>query len=355
MLSASHRFFLSPPLFGIDKVQELPPPPWTNELAAELKFPYEVLEAALSDVKADSLHFYFTKRAFYLPEYGQHVVPILIQEERCKVPVYSRHVRATIRNLETKPFLGFNLHRRMGRLEALQSFEYTRDWFLHAMSAVAMNRSHRGWPTPVRKEPFTITLPLGYHSQVEIPQKSMAERKLDISFAGNIKHPVPVTSYRYWLSTSKFLTRTQLYQELEYLKETGRWNIYLQESHASQFAGAAEVNQTYSELMMDTRICVSPRGSIAETFRSYEGLRAGCLVVGNRVPKSSFLASAPILVVDHWKELESILDQYARDTDFLEEARSRSLDFWNTHLTPWRLARMVSAQLNRAGETLLNP
>src|ERR1700730_3043026 len=109
MSSMSHSFFLDSSFTGAS-VRELPPPPWQPGIPNDFRFVYDVLTYALPLVKAEHLHFVFTKEAYYLPEYGRHVVPILLLEERCKVPVYSRHVRATIRNMQSKPYLGFRPH-----------------------------------------------------------------------------------------------------------------------------------------------------------------------------------------------------------------------------------------------------
>jgi hypothetical protein len=341
MSLTSHSFFWASS-FTDASVRELPPPPWQPSIPYELRFAYDVLTNALPLVKEEHLHFFFTKEAYFLPEYGRHVVPVLLQEERCKVPVYSRHVRATIRNLQSKPYLGFRPHWPMGKLEAVLTFEYARDCYTHAMSRWALTRAHDKWPAEVREEPATINIPLGYHSQVDLPIVPMIERGTDLFFAGEIKHPVPPTSYKYWVSTSKFVAREQLWDTLVTLKAKGTWNIDL---------GATET-LSYSDRMMSTRICVSPRGTMSETFRSFEGLRAGCLVIGNRVSKESLLYDAPIIIVDRWSELESLLMKYARNINLLEEAQAKSLNFWNKFLTPETIAKVVAEKLNLAGDTL---
>ena len=279
MSLSSHRFFAATHVGEVVTVEELPPPPWQSSIKAELRYIYDVLEHALPIVKAEGLHFYFTNEAYMLPEYGSHVVSVLYHEERCKVPVYSRHVRATIRYNQSKPFLGFRLHRRMGRLEAVLFLEYIRDWYLHIRSRIALDRPHPEWPKPVRKEPVVIMLPFGYHSQDELPIRPMAERTVDTFFAGEVKHAVSKTSYRYWLSTSKFLARAQVYKELRKLVETKKWKIELSTIGSTERKQLTSLYDSYSEKMMNSRICTAARGSVAETFRAFEGIRAGCLVV----------------------------------------------------------------------------
>jgi len=334
-------------------VQELPSPRWDRSVPAELRFPYQVLELALPDTEPESLHFHFTKDAYELPEYGRHVVAVLVQEERCKVPVYGRHVLATVRNCLARPFIGFRPHARMGRLEGVLLFEYARDWFTHLRSQRAQARTRAAWGPPIRPTALVVQLPLGYHSQDELPQVHMKDRPLDVFFAGQVSHEIaPRRDYRRWLSTSKFIAREQLWRALSRLQTEGRWNIDLGMIAATQSLTHAPIFGAYSDKMMHARVCVAPRGSIAETFRAYEGARAGCLVVANTLPHDRIFADSPILQIDHWRELEGILIKYARDMDLLEEARAASLRWWETKMAEKIWAAEVAQKLNSAAATV---
>ena len=354
----AHRFFIDPSYSGGRSLTEVNGPPWSSAVAAgdalppEFRYIYDILEHALPAVRSRSLRFYFTKEAYFLPEYGPDVVAVLSQEERTKVPVYGRYVRAVIRNLLSEPALDFRLHRHMGRLEGVLAFEYVRNWYTHLRSRMAQAHPPPYLRHPVREEPAVIRIPLGYHGQVEVPQVTMAERAFDTFFAGQVRHELPAGSYLRFTSTSKFEARAQIWKVLEELDREGRWKLDLGRISATD-SGHAEYD-SYSTKMMQSRICVSPRGTFAECFRTYEGLRAGCLVVTNRQEPDPFLyPGAPVLMVDHWGELRSILERYARDYDLLEEFRARGLAWWNDHLRPEVIARTVAARLNEAGDTLL--
>ena len=322
----SHRFFRQHASIANGGLEELAPPPWTPAIPTELRYSYDVLEAALPDVQTEGLRFYFTKDAYHLAAYGRDVVGVLLQEERCKVPVYGRHVRAVLRNLHSRPFLGFRPHLGFTRLEAVLTFEYVRDTVTSARARYALEHPPAYPQEPVRREPRTIHLPLGYHSQVELPQVPMAERAFDTFFQGQVTEEIPAGSYKRWTSTSKIEARKQIWAELRKLKKDPRWMLDLGDVAAG----------------------------FADAFRSFEGLRAGCLVVANPLPRDEFLyPQAPLLIVDHWRELSGILERYARDFDTLEEWRARSLSWWRNHLRPEVVGRMVAQQLNEAGATLL--
>ncbi len=347
----SHRFFTDHTFTGGAGLRELPPPPWTPALLPEFRYTYDVLEHALPAVEAEGLRFYLTKEAYALPEYGRDVVGVLLQEERCKTPVYGRHVRAVIRNLHSRPFLGWRPHLGFTKLEAVLTFEYLRDSYTSWKSRRALDGPHADWPAPVRREPRTIRLPLGYHSQVELPQVSMRDRALDTFFVGQVSEPLPTGSYKRYTSTSKIEARQQIWAVLRELDQKKKWRMDLGDIAAGQ---AQSTGPSYSEKMMQSRICLAPRGSMADTYRAFEGLRAGCLVVANPLPRDGFFyPGAPMILVDHWKEIGGILDRYARNWDALEEFRARGLAWWDAHLRPEVLGASVARDLNEAGRTLL--
>ncbi len=340
-------------------LREIAPPPWTNALPAEFRYPYDVLEQALPEVEAQGLRFYFTKEAYFLPEYGRDVVAVLLQEERCKTPVYGRQVRAVLRNLHSRPFLGYRPRAAITggftRLEAVLTFEFLRDCYTSRRSRYALQHPPAYLPQPVRTSPQVIHLPLGYHSQQELPQIPMAERSLDTFFVGQVSEFIPPGSYRRYLSSSKIQARKQIWAVLQQLQKENRWKMDLGDLAADQNASAGAAFSSYSEKMMQSRICVAPRGSMADTFRSFEGLRAGCLVVANPLPKDDFLyPHAPLLIVDHWREVRGILERYARNVDALEEWRARSLAWWRDHLRPEVLGASIARQLNTASRSLLS-
>jgi hypothetical protein len=343
---ASHRFFSTSEYTGESGVKELPPPPWQKSIHAELRYPYDVLEQALPLVNARGLHFYFTKNAYRLPEYGEHVVSMLLQEERCKVPVYGRYIRATIRNLMSKPFLGWRPHLPLTSVEAVLTFEYTRDWFTHLKSRWARAHPPTDWPSPIRKEPLTLRIPLGYHSQVEVPYIPIKDRALDMFFAGEVRHAVSKKSYKYWTSTSKFEVRGQLFRELHKLKD--EWRIDMGAIASVDKNSKAQAFNSYSEKMMNTRICLAPRGSLPDTYRHFEGMRAGCMIVSNPVPVEPYLYGAPMLIIDHWSELRGILAKYGRNDDFLQEMGDKANHWWKTRLTPEIMGRYIAGELNQS-------
>jgi hypothetical protein len=340
MAVSRHRYFAAWPHSDAELV-EIVGARWDSSLRGDWRFPLAVLAEASRTIEADELHFYFTKDPNRLPEYGPHVVAVLLLEERCKIPWYARDVRAVIRNTRSVPFLAFKP--RLNRLNLVLAFEYARDWAIHWRSRWQLPTHRPDWPPIVHSVPRVCTIPLGYHSQEELPQIAMRDRTLDCFFAGDLSTGAGPTSYRYWVSTSKAQARKQLWRVLLRLKKDPEWQIDLgsvtNDTSVQQF-------DSYSEKMMRSRICLAPRGTMAETYRLYEGLRAGCLVITNRLPDEPYLRGAPVIQVDHWKELPGVLRRYARDLDALEDRRNASLAWWENHCSEFVIGPQVARFLN---------
>ena len=347
-MQSNHRFFITWPDTSAPTL-ELSAPVWTADLVPEVRYPLAVLAEAAQSIKTTGLHFYLTKDPDRLPEYGPHVVAVVLEEERCKIPAYARHVRAVIRNMQTVPFAGFRLHAHMGRLEAVEFFEFIRDWAIHLRSRMRMRRFNADGVAQVSRGPHIFTIPLGYHSQKELPIVPMGERTLDSFFSGDVRSHYRRNDYRYWTSTSKVEARRQLWKALDTLQAIdtqNEWKIQRNETSGAHGGAGAAGYGSYSERMQQSRICIAPRGSVAETFRLFEGLRSGCLVMTNRLPAMPFLTGAPLIIVDNWRDLPKLLRRYARDLPALEQHSQASRRWWDEHCSEAVIGRQVATFLN---------
>ena len=86
--------------------------------------------------------------------------------------------------------------------------------------------------------------------------------------------------------------------------------------------------RTYSQRMMDSKICLAPRGSVVDTWRFFEGVRSGCLVITEPLPDEYYYKDAPVIQIDRWSELETVIQPFLDDDDALEVCRLRTLTYW---------------------------
>jgi hypothetical protein len=101
--------------------------------------------------------------------------------------------------------------------------------------------------------------------------------------------------------------------------------------------------------MMSSRICLAPRGTSVETFRLFEGLRCGCVVACDPLPRRWFYTGGPFVEVTRWSELERALAPLLDDPAALARAQAASLAWWNERCSEAAVGRFLAERLNACG------
>ena len=98
--------------------------------------------------------------------------------------------------------------------------------------------------------------------------------------------------------------------------------------------------------MMDTRIALCPRGTSFETFRTFEALRAGCVVVAEALPRRWFYDGAPLVTIGDWRDLGGVLAELLSDREALERRHQASQAWWRDRCSEDALGAYLSDCLN---------
>lgn len=197
----------------------------------------------------------------------------------------------------------------------------------------------------------TLPIPLGYARQVALPVKPLAQRSNLLWFAGSLHNAQTrgMALYPRLANLPKLRARQQMVAVLQKLQaERPDWPISLQINQTYQ-AGQAGADRAYAERLMDTRICVVPRGTTPETHRFFEAMRAGCVVVAQNLPDFWFYRSAPAIRLKQWSELEQVVETLLATPGSLEERHRASRRWWEEVAGPRPLADSIAAILQ--GET----
>ena len=104
--------------------------------------------------------------------------------------------------------------------------------------------------------------------------------------------------------------------------------------------------EVYSRGLMDARICLAPRGTSAETFRILEGLRCGCVVVCESLPRRWFYTGAPLVRLRRWRDLPRRLAPLLDDPAALADHHRRSLAWWQARCSEAAIGRYMASCLN---------
>jgi hypothetical protein len=193
------------------------------------------------------------------------------------------------------------------------------------------------------------TTPLMNSSMV----KTTHEKRINIFFSGclNANRIGLYTYFRFGkeIQSESFLLSRVLSRILrQFGKKDLSWSFadsYIQFTDGFQ-RGLPQ--SSYAEKICDSRIVICPYGFISpETIRHYEALQSGCTVITKRWPFNDFLAKAPMVVVDSWQELETIIPGLLSNPDVLAENQRKALEWWESFGSPEGFASYVAERILR--------
>jgi hypothetical protein len=112
----------------------------------------------------------------------------------------------------------------------------------------------------------------------------------------------------------------------------------------------------YTEIMADTRIALAPRGSSVETYRFFEAMRQGCVVICDRLPPHWFYLGCPAVQIDDWGNLEAEVKALSADPERLKDLHRRSLAWWDEKLSERAIAHAIARCLEApSGQGMTTP
>lgn len=298
------------------------------------------------------LTIYMTWKTDELPSYGQDVVAVVVGDEWGQYPLYTNRVRAVFKMmgndfpLEASPF------RSPPYLTAVTAVKYLRTQLHRFPNVVQAWQDQKQGPDWNGGEPVpTFDVPIGYVNQEDLPLKPFSERRYDLYFSGSVSNAsFPWYSPQYWLRTPKDVARSGLVRAMRRIQETRpdlEVCIDLKDAYVPNDAeeNNASVEGSYSEMMMNTRICPVPRGTRLETGRLYEALRCGCVIVSEPLPDRWFCADLPSLTVHDWSELPELVDALIEHPARLQELHEASLEWWERKCSEEAVGRYMADQL----------
>ncbi|BAZ17040.1 hypothetical protein NIES4071_89180 [Calothrix sp. NIES-4071] len=324
--------------------------------AAYLARAFQVME---KDLRISGLTFYMTfEQLDELPTYGQNVVVVIAGDEWYRIPRYIHRVGAVFKCVGTNPILGCNPFTTPTILSLLTLIQFLRILVVR-IPGVVHYQFHK------LKDLFLGTntvapildIPLGYVNSKDLPIKKIEERLYDAYFSGSVAHvEYPIWSFKRWLGTPKMLSRSQMVVNVEELKKQ-RPDLKLETDLTNGFhTRTAQQEKTYSEIMMDTKICLVPRGTSFETTRLFEAMRYGSIVITEALPSRWYLEGAPIIQVNNWRQLQGVLQTLLDNPELMEELHQETLHWWEMRCSEAVIGNYFAAQLNAVRRaSLLQP
>lgn len=279
-----------------------------------------------------------------LPSYGDDVVAILLMDEGWVVPHYLHRVGFVFKTYGFRPWLNL-AWRGMTPAVLLKFAKDCAIWMAHQARFLARNRA---LPAAGRG----MVAPLGYALQTDLPGKPFETRRYFVGFLGSVEqNPIGGFSPRALLGTPKSNARARMAAVLRRLEGRRPGEVFYGATGSyndSILAGGAR----YTEVMADTKISLAPRGSSVETYRFFEAMRQGCVVICDRLPPHWFYAGSPAIEIDDWGELESVVESLQADPQRLAELHRASLAWWQDKLSERAVAGVLAGGVSK-GKRLL--
>jgi hypothetical protein len=311
--------------------------------------------AAMENRDVTGLTVYITYDLNSLPSYGDDVVAVVLGDEWCRVPRYAQRVRAVFKTYGTQLAVAWDavLGPTPYRLAALAQDARTaalgapNRW---AATTAALRRMVRR--QPLRHTIFTI--PLGYYRQTQVPFVPIDERRFDSYFGGSVTQRGGSRFALHRLSP-KFLSRERMMKRLAAIAKHNP-HVSIGTDLTASFQHTNDDDATrYSRTMMDTKICVVPRGTSLETYRFFEALRFGCVVIAERLPQRWFYDGAPALRVRDWSELDRLVPSLLADPQRLAQLSAASLAWWAQCCSEDAVGDYLATRIRALGRSDMQP
>ncbi|HWK44766.1 MAG TPA: hypothetical protein VNT30_08585 [Stellaceae bacterium] len=282
-----------------------------------------------------------------LPAYGDNVIVFVVSDSFQKIPIFSRKVGLVFKSLGIFPKV--NCSFAFDYLTILMWLRFFRSVAQNVTSRFAVMRSSKG-PSKRRMAPIS-PIPLGDRDVWDLDPKPILERTHDVSFLGSaIGGKFPKFGVTRILGTPKAWSRARMIGVLKNYAETRPTSVVTLQA-ASTFAASRGADPgPFSELLADTKICVVPRGDLPETYRYFQGLRYGCVIIAEELPDEWFYRGGPAFTIRQWDELPALLDRLLADPELMKRKSAESLAWWHEVVSEPALGRYIAQRVEALGE-----
>lgn len=315
----------------------------TLPFALECNIDYftSVMQALALDIpKFSDYTFVFTRSVTELPSQfddTDKLVVLIMGDEWARVPTYARRCHAVFKAPGQHMKLAF--HEGWLRFNTMAVLQYLRQ----------QSKRYPHHHDDSRQNIFAI--PYGYY---RLPKRDsvtpITQRTIDAAFTGSLDH-----KHRFGglIKTNKVLSRERMVHTVDQWKQGKPYNVDVKLSQYFPKAKDTPQFDDYPQTLMNTKICLSPRGTHLETYRLCEGMYYGCVVVAEEQPDHWFAESSPAFIVKDWDMLPDLLDELLGNPLRLETLQKASLHYWENTLAPKSVAAYMQqclAELSSTGE-----
>lgn len=186
---------------------------------------------------------------------------------------------------------------------------------------------------PEQEKGSVHSFPLGYNKKhVKLPYKPVKSRPTDVFFAGHMA------------STNR---RHYLRWVIEYFQDMKPNKRPKLDFNITKGFNLGLTGEEYSQKLHDAKIVVCPAGNVSmETFRHYEAMRSGAIVVSPKLPQTKIYKDSAICQIEEWEDNvgDAIMDLLS-DIDMLQLVQDRQQQTYNNRFTAKSVAKYINELL----------
>jgi Glycosyl transferases group 1 len=278
----------------------------------------------ISDVSG--LIFYISGRTpVSLPRYGQDVVLVLLGDELYAHRAYHHRLLAIFRCVPPRPIYLDGIPTSAKHLSYLAQYSYK--YFQYVMGLVSILRN-REWPHIHESTTSTMMIPYGCFADFEPDVIPMCDRDLDYAFLGSVTYNANEKKWFHAaMESPKELARRVMCEGIQEVSRGDRWHGFLHATNDMKESISNPLN--YADILARSKISLVPRGTCYDTYRFFESLKAGCVVICEPLPDLWFYEGHPGITITDWRDLPQLLDRLLSDPELLERKSQQGVKFYN--------------------------
>jgi hypothetical protein len=271
-----------------------------------------------------------------LPSYGDDVVVVIRSDEECWIPPYLNKVRYVFKTYGFEPWCGASLREQ----SPASVLKCARDWARWSWHYFLYLRQSGFAPKRTTRK---MVVPLGYARQTDLPGKPFESRRYLVGFLGSIENrEYSRFSPKRLFASPKVIARSRMADSLQKMAAAAPDAVFYGTTASFTESTMTGAGDRYTEIMADTKIALTPRGSSVETYRLFEAMRQGCVVICDRLPPHWFYVGCPAVQIDDWGNLEAEVNALAGDPKRLADLHRRSLAWWEEKLSERAVAQVIA-------------
>jgi len=165
-------------------------------------------------------------------------------------------------------------------------------------------------------------IPLGYNRVfINSPIIPIEEREIDIFFIGQ----------------KCCQNRTDLEKIKSYLIQNNKDKKILIEF--TDFFMKGRSSEEYSKLLHNSKFALCPYGTNRETYRFYEAMKTGSIIISYGLPNYYFYNNAPVHFINDWKNTDKIIKSY--NVSEMKNMSNKVTNYWENNFSENAIADYI--------------